>query len=623
MPMFEGSVPSNLSFKKGCDKSCLKNMYTLQEAHTREITLHMWTQFATDSHTRDKYITDTRSPCGTVRSGLSRMGQVHHTHTAHVVQSAADSHAWDKYITDTHSPCGTVRSGLSRMGQVHYRHTQPMWYSPQRTLTHGTSTSQTHTAHVVQSAADSHARDKYITDTHSPCGTVRSGLSRMGQVHHRHTQPMWYSPQRTLTHGTSTTQTHAAHVVQSAVDSHAWGKYITDTHSPCGTVRSGLSRMGQVHHRHTQPMWYSPQRTLTHGASTSQTHTAHVVQSAADSHAWDKYITDTHSPCGTVRSGLSRMGQVHHRHTQPMWYSPQRTLTHGASTSQTHTAHVVQSAADSHAWNKYITDTHSPCGTVRSGLSRMGQVHHRHTQPMLYSPQRTLTHGTSTSQTHTAHVVQSAADSHAWGKYITDTHSPCGTVRSGLSRMGQVHHRHTQPMWYSPQWTLTHGTSTTQTHAAHVVQSAVDSHAWGKYITDTHSPCGTVRSGLSRMGQVHHRHTQPMWYSPQRTLTHGASTSQTHTAHVVQSAADSHAWDKYITDTHSPCGTVRSGLSRMGQVHHRHMQSMWYSPQWTLTHGTSTTQTHAAHVVQSAVDSYAWDKYITDIQSYVVISIQH
>ena len=392
----------------------------------------------------------------------------------------------------------------------------------------------------------------------------------MGQVHHRHTQPMWYSLQRTLSHGTSTSQTHTAHVVQSAADSHAWDKYITVTHSPCGTVRSGLSHMGQVHHRHTQPMWYSPQRTLTHGTSTSQTHTAHVVQSAADSHAWDKYITVTHSPCGTVRSGLSRMGQVHHRHTQPMWYSPQRTLTHGTSTSQTHTAHVVQSAANSHAWNKYITDTHSPCGTVRSGLSRMGQVHHRHTQPMWYSPQRTLTHGTSTSQTHTAHVVQSAADSHAWDKYITDTHSPCGTVRSGLSRMEQVHHSHTQPVWYSPQRTLTHGTSTSQTHTAHVVQSAADSHAWNKYITDTHSPCGTVRSGLSRMGQVDHRHTQPMWYSPQRTLTHGTSTSQSHTAHVVQSAADSHAWDKYITDTYSPCGTVRSGLSRMGQVYHRH-----------------------------------------------------
>ena len=597
-------------------------MDTLQEAHTREKTLHM-------------YITDTRSPCGTVCSGLLRMGQVHHrhtqpmwyslqrtlshgtstsqTHTDHVIQSAANSHAWDKYIIDTRSPCGTVRSGLShmgqvhhshtqpcgtvrsglsRMGQVHYRHIQPMWYSPQRTLTHGTSTSQTHTAHVVQSAADSHAWDKYITDTHSPCGTVHSGLSRMGQVHHRHTQPMWYSPQRTLTHGTSTSQTHTAHVVQSTADSHAWDKYITDTHSPCGTVRSGLSRMGQVHHRHTQPMWYSPQRTLTHGTSTSQSHTAHVVQSAADSHAWDKYITDTHRPCGTVRSGLSRMGQVHHRHTQPMWHSPQRTLTHGTSTSQTHTAHVVQSAADSHAWDKYITDTHSPCGTVRSGLSRMGQVHHRHTQPMWYSPQRTLTHGTSTSQTHTAHVVQSAADSHAWDKYITDTHSPCGTVRSGLSRMGQVHHRHTQPMWYSPQRTLTHGTSTSQTHTAHVVQSAADSHTWDKYITVTHSPCGTVRSGLSRMGQVHHRHTQPMWYSPQRTPTHGTSTSQSHTAHVVQSAADSHAWDKYITDTHSPCGTVCSGLSRMGQVHHRHTQPMWYSPQRTLTHGASTSQTH-------------------------------
>ena len=225
MPMFEESVPSNLSFKKGCDKSCLKNMDTLQESHTREITLHMWIQFATDSPTRDKYITDTCSPYGTVCSGLSRMGQVHH------------------------------------------RHTQPMWYSPQRTLSHGTSTSQTHTARVVQSAADSLAWDKYIT-----------------------------------------------HVVQSAANSLAWDKYITDT----------------------QPMWYNPQRTLTHGTSTSQTYTAHVVQSAANSHAWGKYITDTHSPCGTVRSGLSRMGQVHHRHTQPLWYSLQRTLMHRTSTSQTY-----------------------------------------------------------------------------------------------------------------------------------------------------------------------------------------------------------------------------------------------------------------------------------------------
>ena len=141
-------------------------------------------------------------------------------------------------------------------------------------------------------------------------------------------------------------------------------------------------------------MWYSPQRTLTHETSTSQTHTAHVVQSAADSHARDEYITDTHIPCGTVRNRLSRMGQVHHRHTHPMWYSPQRTLTHGMSTLQTHTSHVVQSAADSHAWDEYITDTHSPCGTVRSGLSRMRQVHHRH------------------------------------------THISCGTVRNGLSRMG-------------------------------------------------------------------------------------------------------------------------------------------------------------------------------------------
>ena len=143
---------------------------------------------------------------------------------------------------------------------------------------------------------------------------------------------------------------HTAYVVQPPADSHAWDKYITDT----------------------QPMWYSPQRTLTHGISTAQTHTAHVVQSAATSHAWDKYSTDTHSPCGTVRSGLSRMGQVQYRHIQPMWYSPQRTLTHGISTVQTHTAHVVQSAANSHSWDKYSTDTHSPCGTVRSGLSRMG-----------------------------------------------------------------------------------------------------------------------------------------------------------------------------------------------------------------------------------------------------------
>ena len=158
-----------------------------------------------------------------------------------MVQFAGDSCTWNKYIT------------------------QPMWYSPQQTLTHGTSTSQTHTSHVVQSATDSHAWDKYITDTHSPCGTVCNGLSRMGQVHHRHIHPMWYSPQRTLTHETSTSQTH------------------------------------------THPMWYSPQRTLTHETSTSQTHTSHVVQSAADSHAWDKYIIDTH------------------------------------------TSHVVQSAADSHA----------------------------------------------------------------------------------------------------------------------------------------------------------------------------------------------------------------------------------------------------------------------------------
>ena len=408
-------------------------------------------------------------------------------------------------------------------------------------------TSQTHTAHVVQSAADSHAWDKYIKDTHSPCGTVRSGLSRMGQVHHRHTQPMWYSPQRTLTHGTSTSQSHTAHVVQSTADSHAWDKYITDTHSPCGTVRSGLSRMGQVHHRHTQPMWYSPQRTLTHGTSTSQTHTAHVVQSAAH----ETSTSQTHT-AHVVQSAADS-------HPWDKYIT------------QTHTAHVVQSTADSHPWDKYITDTHSPCGTVRSGLSRMRQVRtsQTHTAHVVQSAADSHAWDKYITQTHTAHVVQSTADSHPWDKYITDTHSPCGTVRSGLSRMGQVHDSHTQPMWYSPQRTLTHGTSTSQTHTAHVVQSAADSHAWDKYITDTHNPCGTVRSGLSRMGQVHHSHTQPMWYSPQRTLTHGTSTSQTHTAHVVQS-------------------TVQSAA-----------------------HETSTSQTHTAHVVQSAADSHPWDKYIT------------
>jgi len=62
-------------------------------------------------------------------------------------------------------------------------------------------------------------------------------------------------------------------------------------------------------------------------------------------------------------------------------------------------------------------------------------------------------------------------------------------------------------MWDSLQWTLTHGTSTSQTHTAHVVQSAADSHAWNKYVTDIHSPFVTVRSGFLRMGQLHHRHT--------------------------------------------------------------------------------------------------------------------
>ena len=123
--------------------------------------------------------------------------------------------------------CMRCRPGRSPIvNHHHHQATETTVYgSVQQTLTLGTSSSQ----------------------THSPCGTVRNGLSRMGQVH------------------------HTAHVVQSATDSHAWGKYIT------------------------QPMWYSPQRTLTHGTSTSQ--------------------TDTHSPCDTVRSGLSRIGQVHHRHT--------------------------------------------------------------------------------------------------------------------------------------------------------------------------------------------------------------------------------------------------------------------------------------------------------------------
>ena len=133
--------------------------------------------------------------------------------------------------------------------------------------------------------------------------------------------------------------------------------------------------MGQVLHRHTthdtQPMWHSLQRTLTNGTSTSKTHTAHMIQSAADSHTWDKYIT---------------------------WL-------------------VIQSAPDSQAWDQYITDTHSPCGTVCSGLSRMGQVHH------------------------TARVVQSTAHSHAYNMYIT------------------------QLMWYNPQQTLTHGISTSLTYS--------------------------------------------------------------------------------------------------------------------------------------------------------------
>ena len=140
------------------------------------------------------------------------MGQVLHRHTthitrhtAHVAQSAADSHTWDKYIKDTHSPHDAVRSRLSHMGQVNYI----TWL-------------------VIQSAPDSQAWDQYITDT----------------------QPMWYSLQRTLTHWTST------------------------SHSPCGTVHSTLSCMQHVYH------------------------TAYVVQSATDSHTWDKYVTDI----------------------QPMWY---------------------------------------------------------------------------------------------------------------------------------------------------------------------------------------------------------------------------------------------------------------------------------------------------------------
>ena len=62
-------------------------------------------------------------------------------------------------------------------------------------------------------------------------------------------------------------------------------------------------------------------------------------------------------------------------------------------------------------------------------------------------------------------------------------------------------------MWYSPQWTFMHGTITSQqTHIAHVVQPAVNSHVWDNNGTDAH------------------------------------------TAHVVQSAVNSHAWDNYVTD---------------------------------------------------------------------------
>ena len=146
-----------------------------------------------------------------------------HAHLATSSHKGKTLHRWIQLTTDSHTREKTKRVN-----------SKPMWYSPQRTLMHGTSTSQ----------------------TRSPCGTVRSGLSRIGQVHHRHTHPMWYSPQWTLTH--------------------AWDKYITDT-QPMWSVCSGLSRMGQVHHRHTQPQWYSPQRTPTHGASTSQTHAVYVV----------------------------------------------------------------------------------------------------------------------------------------------------------------------------------------------------------------------------------------------------------------------------------------------------------------------------------------------------------
>ena len=124
------------------------------------------------------------------------------------------------------------------------------------------------------------------------------------------------------------------------------------------------------------------------------------------------------------------------------------------------------------------------------------------------------------------------------------------------------------------------------------------SHKGENQKSKTVSPCGTVRSGQSRMGQVHHRHTQPMWYSPQWTVTHGASTPQTHTAHVVLSAADSHAWDKYVTDKHSPGGTVRSRLSHMGQLRHRHTSYVVICIQYeSLSSPTNTTKTLYLQVV--------------------------
>ena len=81
MPMFEGSVPSNLSFKKGCDESYLKNMHTLQQAHTKINTPHVDTVSNGLSHKGENQKSKTVSPFITACSGLSRMGQVQHRHT--------------------------------------------------------------------------------------------------------------------------------------------------------------------------------------------------------------------------------------------------------------------------------------------------------------------------------------------------------------------------------------------------------------------------------------------------------------------------------------------------------------------------------------------------------------